>query len=131
MELRVRELRELGMSPSSRMSQAVSEWKAVWSDKAIEQNAPLAPGIVQFRYNEPVVHPQPALAPEIRPQDEKAPEGTPDQFICIYCTDNLRKGTIKPCGHHLVCVAYGDKLMAKKMPCPECRAKITKVEYHY
>jgi len=79
----------------------------------------------------PEIHLQSAPKPEIYPQDEEAPEGTPPQCACVICMANLRKGTIKPCGHHLVCVACGDKLMAEKMRCPECRAEITKVEYHY
>ncbi len=66
----------------------------------------------------------------IHPSDTKAPEGLSDEFICISCNENLRKGTFVNCGHHIVCVKCGDYLMTTKKPCPECRA-VGLVEYHY
>ncbi len=89
---------------------------------------PSQPSSINLIQSQPIQVVKPKLV--IHPSDTKAPEGLLDECLCIICNENLRKGTFVNCGHHNVCVACGDKLMATQKPCPECRA-VGLVEYHY
>jgi hypothetical protein len=86
---------------------------------------------VKFRPNMiPPIQPSPQI-PSVgvssspSPKDALAPEGTPNEHICVICSVNLRNTILIKCRHSVTCVECTDKLKSRKDTCPVCRSEIT------
>jgi hypothetical protein len=74
----------------------------------------------------PVIQHAPASLPaNPAPKDTPAPEGTPDERICVVCRENLRNTVLVNCQHNVTCVKCTNQLKNQQNPCPICRASIT------
>jgi hypothetical protein len=73
--------------------------------------------------DEPSVVPAAIVAPEEKPDEPSAPEGTPEKKLCVICIDRAKVVALIPCGH--VCLCATCTVKAAPKTCPMCRAHVT------
>ena len=47
---------------------------------------------------------------------------------CLVCMSAPRATVLEPCRHAVACAACAAQLLARRLPCPVCRARITALE---
>lgn len=65
----------------------------------------------------------------INPKGTPAPEGTPEEKICLICMTNLKNALLShgSDGHMVTCIECAYQLIANDHTCPVCRKEIKKV----
>jgi hypothetical protein len=62
-------------------------------------------------------------APPLGQEEASAPDGTPDDRLCVACLDRPKVVVAVPCGHVSTCVTCA--ATARPQVCPVCRTPVT------
>jgi len=62
---------------------------------------------------------------------QEANDDTPEQLVCIVCTEFVKNTIFDPCGHSCTCLKCSKKIMDENRKCPICREKIKEVKPLY